>query len=137
MVGRYQRSVKPCWYRHPLAVDQLAACYLAWSAAYLEDALPTAPAEWHDRWFPHLMRLVDADTKACTARKHDEGEELAPSVHEREHFEAFIEANVKLPSGAEPRDGVLTGFARPLDCSQSTRRLRGLAAQAIRSALNR
>jgi hypothetical protein len=94
VVGRYQRSVKPCWYRHSLAVDQLAACYLSWSAAYLEDAVPTAPAEWHDRWFPHLMRLVDADTKACTARKHEGGEDLAPSVHDREQFEAFVRANV-------------------------------------------
>jgi hypothetical protein len=98
VVGRYQRSVKPCWYRHALAVDQLAACYLAWSAAYLEDALPTAPAEWHDRWFPHLMRLVDADTKACTARKHETGEDLSPSVHQREQFEAFVDANVTAAS---------------------------------------
>jgi hypothetical protein len=94
VVGRYQRSVKPCWYRHPLAVDQLAACYMAWSAAYLADALPTAPAEWHDRWFPHLMRLADADTKACTARKHEAGDDMAPSVHEPGQFEAFIQENV-------------------------------------------
>jgi hypothetical protein len=95
VVNRYQRSVKPCWYRHSLAVDQLAACYLAWSAAYLEDALPTAPAEWHDRWFPHLMRLVDADTKACTASKHEAGEDLAPSVHQREQLESFIATQVR------------------------------------------
>jgi hypothetical protein len=98
VVGRYQRSVKPCWFRHPLAVDQLAACYLTWSAAYQEDALPSAPAEWHDRWFPHLMRLVDADTKACKARKHEIDEELAPSVHDRAEFGAFIEANVRTAS---------------------------------------
>jgi hypothetical protein len=93
VVGRYQRSVKPCWYRHPLAVDQLAACYLAWSTAYLEDALPTAPAEWHDRWFPHLMRLVDADTKACKARKHEVDEELTPSVHDGEEFDTFVKTS--------------------------------------------
>jgi Domain of unknown function (DUF4913) len=91
VVSRYQRSVKPCWYRHALAVDSLAACYLAWSAAYQGDALPTAPAEWHDRWFPHLMRLVDGDTKACKTRQHEVDEELTPSVHERGEFEAFIE----------------------------------------------
>jgi hypothetical protein len=91
VVGRYQRSVKPCWYRHALAVDALAACYLAWSAAYAGDALPTAPAEWHDRWFPHLMRLADADTKACKTRQHEVDEELTPSVHERGEFDAFIE----------------------------------------------
>jgi hypothetical protein len=94
VVGRYQHSVKPCWYRHPLAVDVLAACYLTWSAAYNEDAVPTAPAEFHDRWFPHLMRLVDADTKACKARKHETDDELA-LVHERGEFEAFIQATVR------------------------------------------
>jgi hypothetical protein len=93
VVGRYQRSIKPCWYRHPLAVDVLAACYLAWSAAYNEEAVPTAPAEWHDRWFPHLMRLVDADTKACRAQKHEADEE-PPSVHEQDEFEAFIRESV-------------------------------------------
>jgi hypothetical protein len=98
VVGRYQRSVKPCWFRHPLAVDILAACYLAWLGAYQKDALLTAPAEWHDRWFPHLMRLVEADTKACSMRKHQVDEELTPSVHQREEFEAFIEANVKTAS---------------------------------------
>ena len=98
VVGRYQRSVKPCWYRHPLAVDQLAACYLTWSAAYLEDAVSTAPAEWHDRWFPHLMRLVDADTKACTAKRHEADDELAPLVHDSGQFEAFIEADVRTRS---------------------------------------
>jgi hypothetical protein len=95
VVGRYQRSVKPCWYKHPLAVDILAACYMAWSAAYLEEALPTAPAEWHDRWFPHLLRLADADTKACKGRQHEEPEDLGPSVHESKQFEAFIATNVR------------------------------------------
>ena len=98
VVRRTSEASSLAWYRHPLAVDQLAAYYLTWSAEYLEDAVSTAPAAWHDRWFPHLMCLVDADTKACTARKHDEGDEkLAPSVHEREQFEAFIETNVKTP----------------------------------------
>jgi X-X-X-Leu-X-X-Gly heptad repeat protein len=98
VVGRYQRSVKPCWYRHALAVDVLAACYMAWSAAYLEEAVPTAPAEWHDRWFPHLMRLVDADTKACKARKHEVDEELAPSMHEPHELDAFIKESVRAAS---------------------------------------
>jgi hypothetical protein len=103
VVGRYQHSVKPCWYRHPLAVDILTACYLAWSAAYNEQAAATAPAEFHDRWFPHLMRLVDADTKACKARKHEADEELTPSVHERTEFEAFIAAEVRATSEAGSR----------------------------------
>jgi hypothetical protein len=81
-----------------LAVDILASCYLAWSAAYREDAVPTAPAEWHDRWFPHLMRLVDADTKACKARKHEVDEELTPSMHEPSELDEFIKASVQAAS---------------------------------------
>jgi hypothetical protein len=97
VVGRYQHSIKPCWYRHALAVDVLTACYFAWSAAYHEEAVATAPAEWHDRWFPHLMRLVDADTKPCKTRKHEPDEEQ-PSVHDHAEFEAFI----KSAAGAAP-----------------------------------
>jgi hypothetical protein len=51
----------------------------AWSSAYHEDALPTAPAEWHDRWYPHLMRLVDSTTNQGGRLSH-----LAEPVAERD-----------------------------------------------------
>jgi hypothetical protein len=105
LVERYQRDIKPCWYRHPRTVDVLAALYLAWKAAYALDGFPTAPAEWHDRWFPHLIRLVEADTKGC-GHRHRVDEDLQPILLEpgraeqaASDFQAFVDEDVSRRPG--------------------------------------
>jgi len=93
IVERYRQSIKPCWYRHPGAVDLLSATRLAWAAAYRTEASPTAVAEWHDRWFPHLWKLVERETNSCTEREHRPGD-MEPSVHDAAELQRFVEADV-------------------------------------------
>lgn len=81
LVGRYQltteaATVPPCWYRHPVAVEELTALMAAWRVAYHG---PSAPRDdlvaWHDRWlWPCLDRLpARAAWRGCVeARAHRE-----------------------------------------------------------------
>ncbi len=55
-----QHAIAPCWYRHPVAVEELAALMVAWRAAYSVDAAAPSDAllAWHDRClWPTLHRL--------------------------------------------------------------------------------
>jgi hypothetical protein len=62
---RYQlrgetHTIPPCWYRHPVAVEELTALMIAWRGAYQLDQSPPGdgPLHWHDRWlWPTLHRL--------------------------------------------------------------------------------
>lgn len=68
-------AIPPCWYAHPVAVEELTALMVAWQAAYTpEDPTPNdAPINWHDRWlWPTLHRLNTqlAVWRKCTAGTH-------------------------------------------------------------------
>jgi len=52
--------VPGCWYRHPVAVEELTALMVAWQAAYQSPPSPASDAlvNWHDRClWPTLHRL--------------------------------------------------------------------------------
>src|SRR4051812_21801924 len=108
IVERYCESIKPCWYRHPRAVDLLTAMRLAWAAAYRTDATPTAAAEWHDRWLPHLWRLVEQETNSCTEREH-RPDDMGPSVHDTAELRRFVEADVARRGSSNSNDGPAVG----------------------------
>ncbi|WP_025620700.1 DUF4913 domain-containing protein [Salinispora cortesiana] len=74
IVPRYEltgeaATIPPCWYRHPVAVEELTALMSAWQAAY--HGKPQAPRDdlitWHDRWFwPSIDRLqTRAGWRSC------------------------------------------------------------------------
>lgn len=74
LVPRYEltseaASIPPCWYRHPVAVEELTALMAAWQAAY--GAGSAGPREdllaWHDRWlWPTVERLrLRAGWRSC------------------------------------------------------------------------
>jgi hypothetical protein len=58
--------LRPCWTNHPEARWEMACLYQLWSAAYLADhaALRDA-ADWHDRWFPGVVRRLAAVMSHC------------------------------------------------------------------------
>jgi hypothetical protein len=111
IVERYHESIKPCWYRHPRAVDLLSAMRQAWAAAYRTDAPPTAAAEWHDRWLAHLWKLVDKETNGCTEREH-RPDEMEPSVHDAAALRRFVEADVARRSSTTSDDEPPVGSER-------------------------
>lgn len=76
LLGRYpiaESVLAPCWYRHPVAVEELSLLYTTWCRAY---RVPNAPAEraaeWHDRWLPNVLdRLApEGRWKLCKDGAH-------------------------------------------------------------------
>ena len=68
-----RRRVRPCWYLHPAAVDELTVLYAAWFNAYRDPrATPTAALEYHDRWKPNGLKRIGEILASC-ARSHSEG----------------------------------------------------------------
>ena len=88
LVPRYDlrgehHTIPPCWYRHPVAVEELTALMVAWRAAYsVDEAAPSdALINWHDRWlWPTLHRLnTQSRTWAkCTGGTHRDPPPLDP-----------------------------------------------------------
>lgn len=92
--ARYQLPatlrIPPCWYAHPIAVEELTALMAAWQAAYRGRSQPSADLiAWHDHWlWPCLNRLRDlAGWKRCT----DTHQPADPNAVRTDHrFEEFI-----------------------------------------------
>jgi hypothetical protein len=65
-----RRRVRPCWYLHPAAVDELTVLYAAWFNAYRDPrGTPSAALEYHDRWKPNGLKRVGEILASC-ARSH-------------------------------------------------------------------
>lgn len=99
-------SLPPCWYRHPLAVDELTAVYAAWREAFCGGNRPsTAMAAWWDRWlWPMLNRLaVHADWRECKgSRQHVE-----PSARQEltdGEFDQYMQDEVSRRPERRPKD---------------------------------
>lgn len=57
---RGQNAIRPCWHRHPVAVEELTAVFVAWRAANARSKRVPHDGliSWHDRWWwPCLRRL--------------------------------------------------------------------------------
>jgi hypothetical protein len=92
LIGRYElrgeaETIPPCWFLHPVAVEELTALMVAWKAAYSQKEI--APSEalvnWHDRWlWPTLHRLnVQLHVWAkCTGGSHAPSRPV-PTCHRR------------------------------------------------------
>jgi hypothetical protein len=77
--GHAGPEAKACWYRHPDVVDDLAALWALWRAAYVEPSASAAgAAEWLDRWVPATRRRVTEALKGCTRNHYLEPGELPP-----------------------------------------------------------
>lgn len=72
LIGRYQPSndavIRPCWYQHPVAVEELWALMVAWRAAYCAgNRASDQLIAWHQHWlWSCLERLAHyANWKNC------------------------------------------------------------------------
>ena len=59
-----------CWYWHPDVVAELLALYVAWLAAYDDEASPTAAVDWHDRHRPGVVGRVTKALMGCGLSHH-------------------------------------------------------------------
>lgn len=73
--GRYfassWESIRPCWFRHPAAVEELTALWAAWEAAYRSsdegEGFSDAALWWHEKLHTVVHRLWDEQFAECKA----------------------------------------------------------------------
>lgn len=78
-----RRQLPDCWALHRPAVIHLLWLEDTYSAAYGEEAIPLAAAEWNTRWRPaglELLREV-VPTRLCRPRANDENGRPQEGVH--------------------------------------------------------
>jgi hypothetical protein len=64
--GYLSEAIRPCWPNHPEARWELAWLYQLWSLAYLtKRPTPRDVADWHDRWFPSVLRRLSEVMRPC------------------------------------------------------------------------
>lgn len=87
--GSSWESIRPCWFRHPAAVEELTALWAAWEAAYRApddgDGFSDAALWWHEKLHTVVRRLWDEQFAECKAG-HQE-----PDVYERVTDPSFDE----------------------------------------------
>ena len=99
LITRYElrgeaETIPGCWFRHPVAVEELTALMVAWKAAYVpkESSPSDSLVNWHDRWlWPTLARLnIQLRVWAkCTGGAHAEPRP-APPVTDEASFTSFL-----------------------------------------------
>ena len=83
--GRYfassWESIRPCWFRHTAAVEELTALWAAWESAYRAadngEGFSDAALWWHEKLHAVVHRLWDEQFAECKAGHQD------PDVYER------------------------------------------------------
>jgi len=93
----------PCWYRHPVVVEQLTALMVAHQGAYNEAAAEPSPAlvDWHERsLWPTLDRLRHLKVFSGCDDGHQDHQWTAPPWQADETFHEFVAQS--LP--AEPEE---------------------------------
>lgn len=73
--GRYfassWESIRPCWFRHPAAVEELTALWAAWEAAYRSsdegEGFSDAALWWHEKLHTVVHRLWEEQFAECKA----------------------------------------------------------------------
>lgn len=86
------KSIRPCWFRHPAAVEELTALWAAWEAAYRAtddgDGFSDAALWWHEKLHTVVHRLWDEQFAECKAG-HQELETYARATDPS--FDEFLQ----------------------------------------------
>jgi Domain of unknown function (DUF4913) len=88
--GKNARLVCSCWYRHPYAVEEITALYVAWLHAYRDPTAPsTAPNDWQRRLSDACGRV--SQHVQC-AKEHADDKTTTESTDAA--FTTFVKADV-------------------------------------------
>ena len=119
LITRYElrgeaEMIPPCWFLHPVAVEELTALMVAWTAAYSQKQIAPSDAlvSWHDRWLWPTLHRLNLQLRVwakCTGGSHVPSRP-APPVTDEASFTSFL-------TGAGPRTEPTrrTGPAAALD----------------------
>ena len=133
LITRYElraeaQTIPPCWYRHPVAVEELTALMVAWHAAYTADegAPSDALINWHDRWLWPALHRLNVQLRIwpkCTGGTHEPARTGPPLTSETD----FTTALDQLTTGTNtnPREGrdLSEGVVRELLASHQAEEL--------------
>jgi hypothetical protein len=108
-------DIRPCWYRHPGAVEMLAACHASWSGAYeMKGAHPSSGQAWHGHlrdtlWFleniVHLNKCERTHEESVDPRsdwRFDQGA-FETELLRVTHFNLLEDPGEGLPEPTAPR----------------------------------
>lgn len=75
LCARYPRAteaLRPCWWQHTDAVDEVTACWFTWLHAYRNgQAVATDVGYWHNTWLPAMLEQVAAALASCGRGQHE------------------------------------------------------------------
>jgi len=100
-------GIPPCWYQHPVAVEELTALMVAWQGAYSpKETQPTdALVSWHDRFLWPTLHRLNMQLRVwarCTGGNHTPRPGRA-ALTDGKAFERFLdEPGAELGSGVVP-----------------------------------
>ena len=95
-------AIAACWYRHPVAVEELTALMVAWRGAYLLDQAPPGDTliNWHDRWLWPTLHRLNTQLRVwakCTAGVHQASPSTSPPT-DGDDFAGFLDAITAPPA---------------------------------------
>jgi len=106
LITRYElrgeaETIPPCWFLHPVAVEELTALMVAWTAAYSQKEIAPSDAlvNWHDRWLWPTLHRLNTQLRVwakCTGGSHVPSRP-APLVTDEASFTTFL-------ADADPRN---------------------------------
>ncbi len=133
LITRYElraeaQTIPPCWYRHPVAVEELTALMVAWHAAYTADE--SAPSDalinWHDRWLWPALHRLNVQLRVwpkCTGGTH-EPTRTGPQSTEETDFTSFLDQHTTGPNPyPQERRDLSEGVVRELVASHQAEAL--------------
>lgn len=90
--GSSWESIRPCWFRHPAAVEELTALWAAWESAYRAtddgDGFSDAALWWHEKLHAVVHRLWEEQFAECKAA-HQEPDTYARTTDPS--FDEFLQ----------------------------------------------
>ncbi len=99
LITRYElrgeaETIPPCWFLHPVAVEELTALMVAWKAAHSQKEIAPSDAlvNWHDRWMWPTLHRLNLQLRVwgkCTGGSHVPSRP-APPVTDEASFTSFL-----------------------------------------------
>ncbi|MHB8187650.1 MAG: hypothetical protein ACYDDU_16555 [Dermatophilaceae bacterium] len=119
LISRYElrgeaETIPPCWFLHPVAVEELTALMVAWRAAYSQKEIAPSDAlvNWHDRWLWPTLHRLNLQLRVwakCTGGSHAPSRP-GPLVTDEASFTSFL-----VNAGARIDAAPYTGLEDALD----------------------
>lgn len=88
--ARTAQLLRPCWYRHPAAVQTLLDVSAAWRRAYRDAETEVLALEWTQRHLSHLEERLARELHQCRGARHDPEPVALPRTDDTE-VDAYID----------------------------------------------